>query len=296
MKTLNRIILYLQSLPPKKIYLYLLIPLSMSLLILVYMLLYPYVSAGRDWGIWFRPAIILLFSGKTPYTIPIPYPPWALLALAPLALLPPKVGSIIFVMISPIMFGLIANRLGAKLLPTIFFALSSPVIHNAVNNNIDWLPALGLLMPPQIGLFFVLIKPQVGIGVAIYWLFEAWQKNRVKGVIRVFWPVTVAYLVSFVLFGNWLLSGTNASMQLAQQHGEADLFPWAVPLGLAILFYALRKKLQTLSISASPLLSPYVAMHSWSSFLLGLVNYPALSITACILSWVITFWGWSLRP
>jgi hypothetical protein len=57
-------------------------------------------------------------------------------------------------------------------------------------------------------------------------------------------------------------------MELAKQAGDANLFPWAVPLGLGILVYAIRKKLQTLSISASPLLSPYVPMHSWSSFLL----------------------------
>jgi len=295
MKTYRRINSDIHSLKPKGILIYILIPLSVSLLILVYLTLYPYISAGRDWGIFFRPAIIELFSGKTPYTLHIAYPPWALLALAPLALLSPKVGSIIIVMLSPIMFGFIANRLGAKLLPTIFFALSSPVIHNAINNNIDWLPALGLFMPPQIGLFFVLIKPQVGIGVAIYWLIEAWQKNRIKGVIKLVWPVTIAYLISFVLFGNWLFSGASTSIEMAQQNGAAGLFPWSVPAGLAVLFYALRKKLQTLSISASPLLSPYVAMHSWSSFLLGLVNFPALSIIACILSWIITIWGWSLR-
>jgi hypothetical protein len=81
---------------------------------------------------------------------------------------------------------------------------------------------------------------------------------------------------------------------MAHQTGDANLFPWAVPIGLAILFYAIRTKNQTLSISASPLLSPYVAMHSWSGFLLGLMNYPVISIIFCIISWIITLWGWSL--
>jgi hypothetical protein len=256
-------------------------------------MLYPYVTSGRDWVAWYRPAIILLFFGKSPYTIPIANPPWALLPLAPLVLLPPLVGATILIIASPIIFSFIAYKLGAKPLPIIFFALSSPVIHNAVNINIDWMPALGLLMPPQIGLFFVLIKPQSGIGVAIYWLFDAWRKDRAKGVIKVFWPVTVAYLVSFVVYGNWFFRGANKSLEIARQIGNTNLFPWGVPLGLAILFYAIRKKLQTLSIAASPLLSPYVAMQSWSSFLLGLVNYPTLSIAACIISWIITIWAWS---
>jgi hypothetical protein len=203
------------------------------------------------------------------------------------------VGSTILIIASPIIFGLIAYRLGAKLLPAIFFAFSSPVIHNAFNVNFDWLPALGLLMPPQIGLFFVLIKPQAGIGVAIYWFFEAWQKGRIKGIINVFYPVTLAYLISFALYGFWPIKAMNTGLEMASQTGDANLFPWAVPFGIGILFYAIRKKLQTLSISASPLLSPYVTMQSWSSFLLGLVNYPALSILACIFSWIITAWGWS---
>jgi hypothetical protein len=276
-----------------KIYLCLLIILSVGLLILSMVIIYPYVPDGRDWAIFYRPAVIRLFTGASPYEFAIGTPPWTLLPLAPLALLPPRIGSTILVIASPVIFGLIAYKLGAKLLPVMFFAFSSPVIHNAFNINIEWLPALGLLMPPQIGLFFVLMKPQSGIGVAVYWFFEAWQKDRIKGVIKVFWPVTLALLISFALYGFGPIRAANMTLDLAHQAGDANLFPWAVPLGLGILFYSIRKKLQTLSISASPLLSPYVGMHSWSSFLLGLVNYPAFSISACIISWIITAWGWS---
>ena len=285
-----------RNISSKKVYKYLIIPLLVALLVLIYAKLYPYVPEGKDWAVFFRPAVIRLFSGRSPYAIPFNYTPWALLPLAPLALLPPRVGSTILVIASPLISSLIAYKLGAKPLPIIFFAFSSPVIHNAFNINIDWMPALGLLMPPQIGLFFVLIKPQAGIGVAIFWFFEAWQKDRINGVIKIFWPVTLAYLISFALYGFWPFTGAKTTIELAHQYGDANLFPWAVPFGIALLFYAFRKKLQTLSISASPLLSPYVTMQSWSSFLLGLVNYPALSISACILSWVITAWGWSLRP
>jgi hypothetical protein len=282
-----------RSIYSSKIFLFLVIVLLVILLIVSYSILYPYVPEGRDWALYFRPAVIRLFAGVSPYTGTFLNPPWALLPLAPLALLPPRVGSAILVIASPIIFGFIAYKLGAKLLPVIFLAFSSPVIHNAFNINIDWLPALGLLFPPQIGLFFVLIKPQAGIGVAIYWFFEAWQKDRIKGVFRVFWPVTLAFLISFVFYGLWPLSRAKLVGDIVQQTGDANIFPWGVPIGLGILFYAIRKKLQTLSISASPLLSPYVAMQSWSSFLLGLVNYPVLSISACVLSWIITVWAWT---
>jgi hypothetical protein len=277
----------------KKIYLYLIIGLLVALLFVIFKLLYAVIPDGRDWAVFFRPAIIRLFSGGSPYAIISNYPPWALLPIAPLALLPTRVGTTIMVIASPVIFGFIAHKLGAKLLPVIFLAFSSPVIHNAINNSLDWIPALGLLMPPQIGLFFVLIKPQAGIGVAVFWFFEAWQKDRFKGVIHIFWPVSIAYLISFALYGFWPSTIVDFGLKMAGQNQDANLFPWSVPLGLGILFYAIRKKLQTLSISASPLLSPYEAMQSWSSFLLGLVNYPALSISACIISWIITAWAWS---
>jgi hypothetical protein len=280
------------SIAAKKYLLYFMIVLSAGLLIISIALMYLYVPDGKDWALYFRPAVIRLFTGNSPYTGDFLNPPWALLPLAPLALLPPRLGSAILVIGSPIIFGLIAYKLGAKLLPVIFFAFSSPVIHNTFNINIDWMPALGLLMPPPIGLFFVLIKPQSGIGVAIYWLFESWQKDRLKGVFKIFWPVTLAFVISFIVYGFWPLSRAKLVGGIIQQTGDANLFPWAIPVGLGILFYAIREKLQSLSISASPLLSPYVAMQSWSSFLLGLVNYPALSISACIVSWIITAWAW----
>jgi hypothetical protein len=261
----------------------------------MYKLIYPIFPGERDWAVFFRPAVIRMFTGTSPYVMPFVYPPWAFLPIAPLALLPPRVGSTIMAMASPLIFGFIAHKLGAKSITVIFFALSSPVIHNAINNNIDWMPALGLLMPPQIGLFLVMIKPQVGIGVAVYWFFEAWQKDRIKGVIKIFWPVTLAYIISFIIYGFWLFRGLNMSLQMKQQFGGVDLFPWAVPVGLGILYYSIRNKLKPLSISASPLLSPYVLIHSWSSLLLGLVNYPIFSISVSILSWIITAIGWSLR-
>lgn len=286
-----------QTLSSKKIYQCLLLLLSIVLLTVIFLKLYPFVPEGKDWANFYRPAIIMMFSGRSPYEIPFNYAPWAMLPLAPLALLPTRVGSTILVIASPFIFGIITYKLGAKPLTILFFAFSSPVIHSAFNINVEWMPALGLLMPPQFGLFFVLIKPQVGIGVAIYWLFEAWQKGRIKGVIRIYWPVTLAYLISFALYGFWPFTAAKMTFEYAKHPlANASIFPFGVPFGIAILLYAIYKKLQTLSVSASPLLSPFVTMQSWSSLLLGLVNYPALSISACIVSWIITAWGWSLRP
>jgi hypothetical protein len=184
--------------------------LKVLLLILIFMasiaMLFPYVpEGGKDWPAHFRPAVLKLLSGVSPYGGTFANPPWTLLLLLPLAVLPAKLGTAVLVVASPLIFGMIAYKTGGKMLPVIFFAFSSPVIHNAFNVNIDFLPALGLLMPPQIGLFFILMKPQMALGVGIYWFFEAWQENGFKGVFKVFWPVTAAFLLSFVIYGFWPL-------------------------------------------------------------------------------------------
>lgn len=258
-------------------------------------LITPYApEEGKDWPTFLRPATLRLLSGSSPYTEPFANPPWTLLPLIPLALLPPRLGSAILVIASPLIFGMIAHRAGGKILPVLFFSFSSPVVHNAFNVNIDFLPALGLIMPPQIGLFFIMMKPQIAIGVAIYWFIQAWCNDGIKGIIITFWPVTAAFIISFLIYGMWPVEGFRVVSEMAQNTGDANLFPWSVPFGVVILVYALLGKDKILSISASPLLSPYVAMHSWSGFLLGLMNYPLLSITFCILSWVITIIAWSI--
>lgn len=286
-----------QILYSHKIFRYILIAITLGLLVLIFYMLFPYVPEGKDWANYFRPAIVLIFSGKSPFEIPFNYAPWAMLPLAPLALLPPRVGSTILVITCPVVFSIIAYKLGAKPLSVLFFVFSSPVIHSALNINIDWLPALGILMPPQIGLFFLLIKPQNSIGIVIFWFFEAWQKERIKGIIKLFLPVTFMYLLSFAIYGFWPLTAAKMTMDYAKHpFSNASIFPWGIPIGLAILFFSIRKKLRNLSISASPFLSPFVTMQNWSSVLLGLVNYQAILISASIISWIITIWGWSLKP
>src|SRR5690606_38971700 len=75
--------------------------------------------------------------------------------------------------------------------------------------NIDWLPLVGFVLPPQIGLFFILIKPQMGLAVALFWLVEAWREGGLREVIRVFGPVGAALALSLALYGLWPLRSSQ---------------------------------------------------------------------------------------
>jgi hypothetical protein len=252
-------------------------------------IIYPGVPNGKDYIYFFRPAIQELIRGSSPYNINgFVSPPWTLLPLLPLAILPDKLASAILVVSCPFIFAAIAFRMGAKIPVLIAIAFSSPVIHCAFNINIDWLPTLGILMPPQLGLFFVFMKPQIGIGVAVYWLIQAWREGRWLAVFKIYWPVTIGFLLSFTLYGFWPLR----TAEMANVWWNTSLFPWSVPLGLGFLLIAVIRRQKNISLVSSPLLSPYLSMQSWSGMLIGLIAFPRFALLVSILTWVITFYMW----
>ncbi|MFN8462081.1 MAG: hypothetical protein U0X93_09975 [Anaerolineales bacterium] len=61
---------------------------------------------------------------------------------------------------------------------------------------------LGFVLPPQVGLILLAIKPQVGIGLGLYWFITIWKYKGLKEVAMAFAPVTILLLVSFVIYNH----------------------------------------------------------------------------------------------
>ena len=243
-----------------------------------------WLPEGWDWPRYFRPAILEMISGQSPYTIQGYFnPPWTLIPLLPLLLLPEKLACALLTVIGIMVFALIGYKFHAKPLALAAFLLSPYVLYGAFSTNIDWLAAFGLLLPPEIGLFFVLTKPQIGAAVAIYWLFETWKSGGWRNIIRVFSPVMIAFLISFLVYGFW---PSNAIWRV--DHGtNMSLWPTSIPIGLVVLSLAIRKKEKRFAISASPFLSPYISPHSWATALIGLLPMQTEMILAVIGSWIV---------
>ena len=239
---------------------------------------------GIDWHETFRPAAVAVLHGASPYSIQgFLNPPWAALPFVPLALVPENVGRAIVFVGSATALGISAYRLGAKPLALAAFLGSPIVMHGLLNASVDWLVLIGFSLPPQIGLFFVIIKPQVGFTLALFWLVEAWRKGRIKEVVRVFWPITAATLASFLLFGLWPLRfGRTLSYWW-----NASLWPLSIPVGLALLVAAYKKRQATYAMGAAPCLSPYVLFHSWMGALVALAAAEAEMVAAVIGLWAL---------
>jgi len=253
-------------------------------LIVVSFLAAPFVPPAVDWHISFRPAALTLLSGESPYDkVYIIHAPWALLMLAPFALFPENVGRVMLLFCGLASYIFIAQRLGAKPLAIIFLLISPVVMHMLLNGNIDWLASFGFVLPPQIGLFFIAIKPQIGIAVAPFWLIEAWRQGGWKQVLKTFAPFTIVLLLSFAMFGLWPLG----AVEVTGVSFNASLWPLSIPVGLALFVTAVRKRKIEYAMAASPCLSPYALFYSWTGVLLAIIASVPETIAAVIGLWIL---------
>jgi hypothetical protein len=246
---------------------------------------------GIDWELTYRPAALAMLQGRNPYDsevapeAPFFAAPWGLLPLIPLAVLPVEIGRALLLFISMGCFAYTAKRLGAGLAGVVAFTLSPPVVHCLLNANVEWLPLLGFVLPPQLGLFFISVKPQTGFAVGLFWFVEAWRRGGWREVVRIFAPVTIALLLSFGLYGLWPFRFSSV-LGIAQNF-NASLWPMSLPIGLALLVAAIRTRKVEYAMPASPCLSPYVLFHSWSSAVVALSSRTPELITAVIGLWIV---------
>lgn len=252
-------------------------------------LLSDYLPPGIDWKDTYRPAALALLSGKTPYSVDIFFTaPWGLLPFLPFAPLPESVGRALLFVIGLATFAYTAHRLGARPLALIAFLLSPPVMHCLLNANIEWLPLLGVVLPPQIGLFFITVKPQIGLGMGVFWLVEAWRKGGLRQVVRIFWPVTVVFLLSLLVFGPWPLRFRD-TLTLTRSY-NASLWPGSLPVGITLLVAALRKRDFRFALASSPCLSPYVLLHAWVGALASILTQPVETVAAVVGLWILVIY------
>jgi hypothetical protein len=141
---------------------------------------------------------------------------------------------------------------------------------------------LGYIMPPQIGLFFVLMKPQVGGAVALFWLIDAWRQGGLKQVIKTFLPVTIAFVISFLIYGFWFIGAND----LISVGWNASLFPLSIAIGLVFVSLALRQREIRFAYMASPFMSPYVGIYGYGTVLLGLVTSTWDMLAATVGIWI----------
>lgn len=255
-----------------------------TLLILSLPVLYFGLPVGLDWHDTYRPAALAVVAGESPYSVEIYYAaPWAAWILAPFALLPYWVGRLVTFLVGLWGFAFVAWRAGATRFTLILFLCSAGVIGCLNNGNIEWMPLLGIVCPPWLGLILASVKPQVGIGLGLYWLIDIWRNKGWPAAALTFAPVTALLIISFLLYGLWPL---RFNQTLAWSVDNTALGLQSLFIGAVLLVRSVRIQDDRMALAAGPFLSPYVLQFSWSACLIGLLSHPWELLAAVIFLWV----------
>jgi hypothetical protein len=250
--------------------------------ILFYLTILLQIVPAPDWYHMFRPAALAFLSSGNPYVVSGYFnPPWALLGYLPIALLPPALSASVFTMLEMAVILFAAIRFGAKPLGIALLFLSPFTIQGILLSNLDMYVALGLTLPPVWGLFLVLLKPQMSIGLVIYWLAAAWRKGKLNETVRVFGPVTAAFLVSFLIYGIYFLRASK----LAVGNDNLNFWPYCLPFGIALLVWSIYKQQLDFAAFSGFLITPYLSIASVWLALFVLIRRPKILLVAVILSW-----------
>jgi len=245
-----------------------------------------------DWSEVFRPAAWAMLNGQSPYLVEgYMNPPWAALMLAPIAVLPEAIGRTAFAIVSLVAWLWIGYRLYADRRALVLSLFSPMLINGLFYGNIDWLAALGFVMPPPAGLLFAAIKPQIGAGYLVWCAIEAWRIGRWRTVAAWFGPLLVALGVSVAIYGAWPATWVYA---MEQDQSSVDLigatrmplWPYLLPVGLTMIAQAIRSRESRWAMAAGLCLSPHVVSYSLQAPLMLLTRSFALTLAAVAGSWL----------
>jgi hypothetical protein len=214
---------------------------------------------GFDWIIYFYPALQVFLRGGDPYSVPgYVNPPWLLVFLAPLGLLPPEWGAVGMDVATLIGLGLLCRKMGRPRL-MIPLAVSFPMVVLLWVASVDGLSLWGIALGGPLGLILLLTKPQVAALVGGVWAWTAWREGGWRKVAVLIVPAIVVALISIWLYPNWLPTMFNASGWAHRTTG----FPWYFPIGVAMFVTALRQKREDWAAFANLMVSPFATPQSW---------------------------------
>jgi hypothetical protein len=244
-----------------------------------------YMEIVTDWDVY-RQASLDFLRGLNPMRTPFNYlPPWMSLLIAPVAILPRWAGYVVGGVIMLMATIVAVKKLKGDLWTILLVSTTPFLLHNLLWGNLEWVPLLGMLLPSMWGLIWISAKPQSGAGVVLY---DLAQVARRKMPITVLLPFGVTGLLALLLYQYPFSIGTPPAEVVAT--ASYDVFPVGVPVGLALIAWAIKHDDRWLAYAASPLLMPYFTSHTLiGPFLVPATRSKRWAIIAWIIAWAYTF-------
>jgi len=238
------------------------------------------LPAGVDFRFNFYPAGQAALAGQNMYLVNGFYtPPWIAVVLAPLALLPLQASWAVFTLLSLGAFLVTFHRMGLTRQQLVLLALSPFVLFNLWHGNLDSFVLLGSVLSPAAGVWLLLLKPQLTWPLIALWLFRCRKNPKSRS--------SITFVVSFLIAS--AIAGVAAFPHLPDPQAmpwNTSLWPISLPLGLILLVFAARYDDEKMALASAPLLSPYLAIHSWLLTTLPFLRRPLFLAGFVALAWV----------
>jgi hypothetical protein len=251
----------------------------------------PVLPLGDDWRLTFSQLNFWKPFEHQGIGYGVRNPPWILLLL-PYAWLPAHLGNAINFLLNILVSIAVIHRLrggywalGLVFLSPFFFQLMA-------TNNIDWIPLAAFLAPESLGIVLLSCKPQAVAGAALIWIHQAWRSGPIR-LALLFLPLAVLAAASLFLWPNWPIDLLNVQRAFPQTSSiNWSIFPFAIPLGIWLLWRAWRTDDPFLAAIATPCLVTYISPYSFTvTFVLLACRHRREAMLIWLCAWWITIIG-----
>lgn len=225
----------------------------------------------------------------TPYdTVGFVNVPWAALLLVPFGLIPLELSTLIQTILYFLCLTVLVKRIGGTRRHILLALTSFVALDATLELNVDWLIALGILLPVVWSGPFLIVKPQVALGI--------YAGAHLRQLVLAALVVGVVLALSVLLWGWWppqmLASIARNSLNRPYNLAPVALMPalLSYAIGLAIGIRAVQKRDAVLGVYAWLFFVPYITLYSLLiPYAFACVRWPRVALIIHIATWV--FYG-----
>jgi len=220
-----------------------------------------------------------------PYVIYFVNPPWTAVLLLPFSWLPLPLAVLIQLCLYFAILAGVVYKYGGDTVVVLLALTSFIAFDSALELNIDWLTCLGLLVPAALSGPFLLVKPQNTLGV--------WLSFKRHDLVRAIIVSLIVLILSFLIWGDWPLSLANYAVnEMQRNYNMAPLallpVPIALAIGLALGWYAFKRRDPVWSILAWLFFVPYIKIYSLLlPFTVFAVRQRRIALIITVVMWIV---------
>ncbi len=219
---------------------------------------------GVDYVHFFSPAL----HTSEPYEVPGFYNPFWVFAAVWFSELFGAYKLAAWVVLNLCCYVWVCVRMKMPLWTVVPYLVFSGALMSVYVGNVEGIVALGLVLPPPVGIILLMMKPQIGMAVAAYYVLSAFIYSGWKKAAQTLVPVLVLFALSFVFYGDWFFKPLEL---IERGYNTIFYFPIGVPVGIALIVAGVSRRNIGYALMAIPFTAPYMIFHTWAFPFMGVV-------------------------